>query len=148
MGLNINAKLVSSELQHPIILSLGECKDIEIDDNVHATCFMGVKFLFPAQDISGKIGYRDEMMGMWVPYHFKNPLEMVGDVFVNNKLLLQILLNGDKSEIPVNGSSSWIRVREVVGLDDERSFASMRKSRAMRKIFEIEGLDATMTINV
>ena len=133
MGLNINAKLVSSELQHPIILSLGECKDIEIDDNVHATCFMG---------------YRNEMMGMWVPYHCENPLEMVGDVVVNNKLLLQILLNGDKSEIPVNGNSSWIRVREVVGLDDERSFDSMRKSRAMRKIFEIEGLDATMTINV
>ena len=83
-----------------------------------------------------------------VPYRFENPLEIVGDVFVKNKLLLQILLNGDKSEILVNGNSSWIRVREVVGLDDERSFDSMRKSRAMRKIFEIEGLDATMTINV
>ena len=148
MGLNINAKLVSSELQHPIILSLGECDDVEVDDNVHATCFRGVKFVFPAQDISGKIGYRDEMMGMWVPYRFENPLEIVGDVFVKNKLLLQILLNGDKIEIPVNGNSSWIRVREVVGLDDERSLASMRKSRAMHKIFEIEGLDATITINV
>lgn len=148
MGLNINAKLASSELQHPIILSLGECDDVEVDDNVHATCFRVVKFVFPAQDISGKIGYRDEMIGMWVPYRFENPLEIVGDVFVKNKLLLQILLNGDKIEIPVNGNSSWIRVREVVGLDDERSFASMRKSRAMRKIFEIEGLDATMTINV
>lgn len=148
MGLSITAELVSSELQHPIILSLGECEDIEVDDNVHATCFRGVKFVFPAQDISGKIGYRDEMMGMWVPYRFENPLEIVGDVFVNNKLLLQILLNGDKIEIPVNGNSYWIRVREVVGLDDERSFASMCKSRAMRKIFEVEGLDATMTINV
>ena len=147
-GLNINAKLVSSELQYPIMLPLGKCDDVEVDDNVHATCFRGVKFVFPAQDISGKIGYRDKMMGMWVPYHFENPLEIVGDVFVNNKLLLQILLNGDKIEIPVNGNSSWIRVREVIGLDDERSFASMRKSRAMRKIFEIEGLDATMTINV
>ena len=148
MGLNINAKLVSSELQHPIILSLGECKDIEVDDNVHATCFRGVKFVFPAQDISGKIGYRNEMMGMWVPYWFESPLEMVGDVYINNKLLLQLLLAGDKSDILVNGNSSWIRVRDVVGLDDERSFASMRKSRAMREIFKMEGLDATITINV
>ena len=108
MGLNINAKLVSSKLHHPIMLPLSECTDVEIGDNVHATCFKGVKFLFPAQDISGKIGYRDEMMGMWVPYRFENPLEIVGDVFVNNKLLLQILLNVDKIEILVNGNSSWI----------------------------------------
>ena len=83
-----------------------------------------------------------------VPYRFENPLEIVGDVFVKNKLLLQILLNGDKIEIPVNGNSSWIHVREVVGLEDERSFADMRKSRAMREIFKMEGLDATITINV
>lgn len=148
MSLNLIATLVSDKLAHPIILPLSECADVEVGDNVHATCFRGVKFVFPVQDISGKIGYRDEMMGMWVPYRFENPLEIVGDVFVNNKLLLQILLNGDKIEIPVNGNSSWIHVREVIGLDDERSFADMRKSRAMREIFKMEGFDATMTIHV
>ena len=148
MSLNINATLVSDKLAHPIILPLSECADVEVDDNVHCTGFKGVKFTFPAQDISGKIGYRNEMMGMWVPYWFESPLEMVSDVYINNKLLLQLLLAGDKSDIPVNGNSSWIHVREVVGLDDERSFADMRKSRAMREIFKMEGLDATITINV
>lgn len=147
MSLNINATLVSSELQHPIILPLSECTDVEIDDNVHATCFKGVKFVFPAQDISGKVGYYDEMMGRWIPYRFENPVEMIGDVYIKNKSLLQLLLTGDTSEIPVNGSSSWIRVREVMEIDDE-SWVGMHKSRGMREIFKMEGFDATMTISV
>ena len=147
MSLNINATLVSSELQHPIILPLSECADVEIDDNVHATCFKGVKFVFPAQDISGKVGYYDEMMGRWISYRFENPVEMIGDVYIKNKSLLQLLLTGDTSEIPVNGSSSWIRVRDVMGIDDE-SWVGMHKHSGMHKIFELEGFDATMTISV
>lgn len=147
MSLNINATLVSSELQHPIILPLSECADVEIDDNVHATCFKGVKFVFPAQDISGKVGYYDEMMGRWIPYRFGNPVEMIGDVYIKNKSLLQLLLTGDTSEIPVNGSSSWIRVRDVIGIDDE-SWVGMRKRSGMHKVFELDGFDATITISV
>jgi hypothetical protein len=147
MGLNLTATLVSSELQHPIILPLSECMDVEIDDNVHATCFKGVKFTFPAQDISGKVGYYEEMVGRWVPYWFENPVEMVGDIYIKNKLLLQLLLTGDTSEIPVNGNSSWIRVHEVIGIDDE-SWVGMHKSRGMREIFKMEGFDATITISV
>ena len=98
MSLNLTATLVSRELAHPIILPLSECTDVEVGDNVHATCFKGVKFVFPAQDISGKVGYYEEMIGRWVPYWFENPVEMVGDVYINNKLLLQLLLAGDKSE--------------------------------------------------
>lgn len=147
MSLNINATLVSGELQHPIILPLSECMDVEIDDNVHATCFKGVKFTFPAQDISGKVGYYEEMVGRWVPYWFENPVEMVGDICIKNKLLLQLLLTGDTSEIPVNWNSSWIRVHEVMGIDDE-SWVGMHKSRGMREIFKMEGFDATMTISV
>lgn len=147
MSLNINATLVSGELQHPIILPLSECTDVKIDDNVHATCFKGVKFSFPAQDISGKVGYYEEMVGRWVPYWFENPVEMVGDIYIKNKLLLQLLLTGDTSEIPVNGNSSWIRVREVTGIDDE-SWVGMRKHSGMHKVFELEGFDATMTLSV
>lgn len=108
MSLNLTATLVSRELAHPIILPLSECTDVEVGDNVHATCFKGVKFVFPAQDISGKVGYYEEMVGRWVPYRFENPVEMVGDIYIENKLLLQLLLTGDTSEIPVNGNSSWI----------------------------------------
>lgn len=147
MSLNLTATLVSSEIPTPIILPLSECTDVEIDDNVHATCFKGVKFSFPAQDISGKVGYYEEMIGRWVPYWFESPLEMVGDVYINNKLLLQLILAGDKSEIPVNGNSSWIRVHEVMGIDDE-SWVGMHKHSGMHKIFELDGLDATMTISV
>lgn len=39
MSLNINATLVSGELQHPIMLPLSECAEVEVGDNVHATCF-------------------------------------------------------------------------------------------------------------
>lgn len=120
---------------------------MEIDDNVHATCFKGVKFVFPAQDISGKVGYYDEMMGRWIPYRFENPVEMIGDVYIKNKSLLQLLLTGDTSEIPVNGSSSWIRVRDVIGIDDE-SWVGMRKRSGMHKVFELDGFDATITISV
>ena len=147
MSLNLTATLVSSEIPTPIILPLSECTDVEVGDNVHTTCFKGVKFVFPAQDISGKVGYYEEMIGRWVPYWFENPVEMVGDVYINNKLLLQLLLAGDKSEIPVNGNSSWIRVHEVMGIDDE-SWVGMHKSRGMREIFKMEGFDATMTISV
>jgi hypothetical protein len=147
MSLNINATLVSGELQHPIILPLSECTDVEIDDNVHATRFKGVKFVFPAQDISGKVGYYEEMVGRWVPYRFENPVEMVGDICIENKLLLQLLLTGDTTEIPVNGNSSWIQVREVMGIDDE-SWVGMHKHSGMHKIFELEGFDAMMTISV
>lgn len=147
MILNINATLVSGELQHPIILPLSECTDVEVDDNVHCTGFKGVKFTFPAQDISGKVGYYDEMMGRWIPYRFENPVKMIGDVYIKNKSLLQLLLTGATTEIPVNGSSSWIRVRDVTGIDDE-SWVGMRKRSGMHEIFELEGFDATMTISV
>ena len=147
MSLNLTVTLVSSELQHPIILLLSECTDVEVDDNVHCTGFKGVKFTFPAQDISGKVGYYDEMMGRWIPYWFENPVEMIGDVYIKNKLLLQLLLTGDTTEIPVNGNSSWIRVHEVMGIDDE-SWVGMHKSIGMREIFKMEGFDATMTISV
>ena len=147
MSLNLTATLVSSELQHPIILPLSECMDVEIDDNIHATLFKGVKFTFPAQDISGKVGYYEEMVGRWVPYWFENPVEMVGDICIKNKLLLQLLLIGDTSEIPVNGNSSWIRVHEVIGIDDE-SWVGMHESRGMREIFKMEGFDATISISV
>ena len=147
MSLNINATLVSGELQHPIMLPLSECTDVEIDDNVHCTGFKGVKFTFSAQYISGKVGYYDEMMGRWIPYWFENPVEMIGDVYIKNKLLLQLLLTRDTIEIPVNGNSSWIRVHEVTGIDDE-SLVGLRKHIGMHKIFELDGFDATMTISV
>lgn len=147
MSLNLTATLVSGELQHPIILPLSECTDVEVDDNVHCTGFKGVKFTFPAQDISGKVGYYEEMIGRWVPYWFENPVETVGDVYINNKLLLQLLLAGDKSEIPVNGNSSWIRVHEVTGIDDE-SWVGMHKERGMYEVFKLDGFDATITISV
>lgn len=147
MSLNLTATLVSSEIPTPIILPLSECTDVEIDDNVHCTGFKGVKFTFPAQDISGKVGYYDEMMGRWIPYWFENPVEMLGDVYIKNKLLLQLLLTGDTTEISVNGNSSWIRVHEVMGIDDE-SWVGMHKSRGMREIFKMEGFDATMAISV
>lgn len=147
MSLNLTATLVSRELAHPIILPLSECTDVEVDDNVHCTGFKGVKFTFPAQDISGKVGYYDEMMGRWIPYWFENPVEMIGDVYIKNKLLLQLLLTGDTTEIPVNGNSSWIRVHEVIGIDDE-SWVGMHKHRGMHEIFKMDGFDATMTISV
>ena len=147
MSLNINATLVSGELQHPIILPLSECTDVEIDDNVHATGFKGVRFMFPAQDISGKVGYYEEMIGRWVPYWFENPVEMVGDVYIKNKSLLQLLLTGTTTEIPVDGNSSWIYVRDVMGIDDE-SWVGMRKRSGMHKVFELDGFDATITISV
>ena len=147
MSLNINATLVSGELQHPIILPLSECTDVEVDDNVHCTGFKGVKFTFPAQDISGKVGYYDEMMGRWIPYWFENPIEMIGDVYIKNKLLLQLILTGDTTEIPVDGSSSWIYVRDVMGIDDG-SWVGMHKERGMYEVFKLDGFDATITISV
>lgn len=87
------------------------------------------------------------MIGRWVPYWFENPVEMVGDICIKNKLLLQLLLTSDTSEIPVNGNSSWIRVREVIGIDDEL-WVGMHKHGGMREIFKMEGFDATMTISV
>lgn len=147
MNININAQLLSEELSKPVDLPLSDCMDIEFDNNIHSTCFRGVKFIFPAQDISGKVGYYDEMMGRWIPYRFENPVEMIGDVYIKNKSLLQLLLTGDTSEIPVNGSSSWIRVRDVIGIDDE-SWVGMRKRSGMHKVFELDGFDATITIGV
>lgn len=147
MSLNLTATLVSRELAHPIILPLSECAEVEVDDNVHCTGFKGVRFMFPAQDISGKVGYYEEMIGRWVPYRFENPVEMVGDVYIKNKSLLQLLLTGTTTEIPVNGNSSWIRVHEVIGIDDE-SWVGMHKHSGMHKVFELEGFDATMTISV
>lgn len=147
MSLNITAKLVSDKLEHPIILPPSECADVEVDDNVHCTGFKGVEFMFPAQDISGKIGYIHPVMG-WTPHRFEKPLKIVADVYINNRLLLQLILTGDTREIRVNGRASWIRVREVVGLDDEESYFDMQKRRAIHDIFGMDGFDATMTISV
>lgn len=58
-----------------------------------------------------------------------------------------MLLTGDTSEIPVNGNSSWIRVREVTGIDDE-SWVGMRKRSGMYEVFKLDGFDATITISV
>lgn len=89
------------------------------------------------------------MIGRWVPYWFENPVEMVVDVCIKNKLLLQLLLTGDTSEIPVNGSSSWIRGRNELKnfLDSElKSFVEQR----MKFVYELmfaEMVDMAITID-
>lgn len=46
MNLNVNATLDSDKLQHPIMLPLSECTDVEIDDNIHSTCFRELSLCF------------------------------------------------------------------------------------------------------
>lgn len=143
MNLNINAQLLSNELSRPVDLPLNECTDIEFNNNIHCTCFRGVKFLFPAQDISGKIGFRRPGLGL-IPCTFSSPVEIIGDVFIRHDLLLNAILLGDKTGIAMNGNSAWIRVHEVDGIDD--SFFDRERRNVMYEIFKMEEFGATIVI--
>lgn len=143
MNININAQLLSEELSRPVDLPLSDCMDIEFNNNIHSTCFRGVKFIFPAQDISGKIGIRSPGFGM-MPCSFNRSLEIIGDVFIKHDLLLNAILLGDKTGIALNGSSAWIRVREVNGLGD--SFYDMERRRVIHEVFKMEEFVATIII--
>lgn len=144
MNISINAQLLSNELSRPVDLPLSECANVEFDNNIHCTCFRNVKFLFPAQDISGKIGFRHPGLGM-IPCTFGSPVEIIGDVFIKHDLLLNAILLGDKTGIAMNGSSSRIRVCDVDGIDD--SFFDIERRNIIHEIFRMKEFGATIVIS-
>lgn len=148
MGLNINAKLFSSKFQKPINLRLTEGSNVEIDESARRTYFKGVEVTLYPEYINGKIGYEDDTEG-WIPLRFDFPVDVIVDVYISNDLLYREFVLSSGTEIPVDGNSSWVQIREVVSnFHDRDAVQAKRKHDGILEVFNMNGSDATLTISL
>ena len=140
MSLNINAKLFSSKFTKPIDLRLTEGSNVEIDESARRTYFKGCKVTIYPEHVNGKIGYEDEIEG-WTPLEF--------DAYISNDLLYREFVLSSGTEIPVDGNSSWVQIREVVSnFYDRDTVQAKRKHDGILEVFNMDGSDATLTISL
>lgn len=148
MSLNINAKLVSSKFPKPIDLRLTEGSNVEIDESARRTYFKGCKVTIYPEHVNGKIGYEDEIEG-WMPIRFDFPVDVIVDVYISNDLLYREFIFANETEIPVDGNSAWVQIREVVSnFYDRDAVQAKRKHDGILEVFNMDGSDATLTIRL
>ena len=148
MSLNINAKLFSSKFQKPIDLRLTEGSNVEIDESARRTYFKGCEVTIYPQSINGILGYEDETEG-WTPLEFDYPVDVIVDAYISNDLLYREFILSGGTEIPVDGNSSWVQIREVVSqFYDRDTVKAKRKRDGILELFNMEGLDATLTVSL
>lgn len=148
MSLNINAKLVSSKFPKPIDLRLTEGSNVEIDEGARRTYFKGFEVTLYPQSINGILGYEDEIEG-WIPLEFDFSVDVIVDAYISNDLLYREFILSGGTEIPVDGNSSWVEIREVVSqFYDRDTVKAKRKRDEILELFNMEGLDATLTVSL
>ena len=148
MGLNIEVELVSGKFAKPIDLRLNEGSNVEVDESARRTYFSGVEVTLYPEYINGKIGYEDETEG-WIPLRFDFPVDVIVDVYISNDLLYREFILSSGAEIPVDGNSSWVEIREVVSnFYDRDAVQAKRKHDGILELFNMEGSDATLTISL
>lgn len=148
MSLNINAKLVSSKFTKPIDLRLTEGSNVEIDESARRTYFKGCKVTIYPEHVNGKIGYEDEIEG-WTPLEFDFSVDVIVDAYISNDLLYREFVLSSGTEIPVDGNSSWVQIREVVSnFYDRDTVQAKRKHDGILEVFNMDGSDATLTISL
>ena len=148
MSLNINAKLVSSKFTKPIDLRLTEGSNVEIDESARRTYFKGCKVTIYPEHVNGKIGYEDEIEG-WTPLEFDFSVDVIVDAYISNDLLYWEFVLSSGTEIPVDGNSSWVQIREVVSnFYDRDTVQAKRKHDGILEVFNMDGSDATLTIRL
>lgn len=148
MSLNINAKLVSSKFPKPIDLRLTEGSNVEIDESARRTYFKGFEVTLYPQSINGILGYEDEIEG-WIPLEFDFSVDVIVDAYISNDLLYREFISSGGTEIPVDGNSSWVQIREVVSqFYDRDTVKAKRKRDGILELFNMEGLDATLTVSL
>ena len=148
MSLNINAKLVSSKFTKPIDLRLTEGSNVEIDESARRTDFKGCKVTIYPEHVNGKIGYEDEIEG-WTPLEFDFSVDVIVDAYISNDLLYREFVLSSGTEIPVDGNSSWVQIREVVSnFYDRDTVQAKRKHDGILEVFNMDGSDATLTISL
>lgn len=148
MGLNIEAELVSVKFAKPIDLRLTEGSNVEIDESAHRTYFKGCEVTIYPEHVNGKIGYEDEVEG-WMPIRFDFPVDVIVDVYISNDLLYREFIFANETEIPVDGNSSWVQIREVVSnFYDRDTVQAKRKHDGILEVFNMDGSDATITISL
>lgn len=148
MSLNINAKLVSSKFTKPIDLRLTEGSNVEIDESARRTYFKGCKVTIYPEHVNGKIGYEDEIEG-WTPLKFDFSVDVIVDACISNDLLYREFVLSSGTEIPVDGNSSWVQIREVVSnFYDRDTVQAKRKHDGILEVFNMDGSDATLTIRL
>ena len=148
MSLNINAKLFSSKFQKPIDLRLTEGSNVEIDESARRTYFKGFKVTLYPQSINGILAYEDETEG-WIPLEFDYSVDVIVDACISNDLLYREFILHGGTEIPVDGNSCWVEIREVVSQFYDRDTVKAKHKRdGILELFNMEGLDATLTISL
>lgn len=147
MGLKIKAELFSSKLSKPIDLRLTDGKSVEIDEGSGRTYFKGIEVSLYPQHVNGKIGYEDEVEG-WMPIRFDFPVDVIVDVYISNDLLYREFILSSGTEIPVDGNSAWIQIREVSEFYDRDRAQAERKRNEILELFDMDNSDATITISL
>jgi len=148
MSLNINAKLVSSKFTKPIDLRLTEGSNVEIDESARRTYFKGFEVTLYPQSINGILGYEDEIEG-WIPLEFDFSVDVIVDAYISNDLLYREFILSSGTEIPVDGNSAWVEIRGVVSqFYDRDTVKAKRKRDGILELFNMEGLDAMLTVSL
>lgn len=148
MSLNINAKLVSSKFPKPIDLRLTEGSNVEIDESARRTYFKGFEVTLYPQSINGILGYEDGTEG-WIPLEFDFPVDVIVDAYISNDLLYREFILSSGTEMPVDGNSAWVEIRGVVSqFYDRDTVKAKRKRDGILELFNMEGLDAMLTVSL
>lgn len=120
---------------------------MEIDEGSGRTYFKGIEVSLYPQHVNGKIGYEDEVEG-WMPIRFDFPVDVIVDVYISNDLLYREFILSSGTEIPVDGNSAWIQIREVSEFYDRDRAQAERKRNGILELFDMDNSDATITISL
>lgn len=84
-----------------------------------------------------------------MPIRFDFPVDVIVDVYISNDLLYREFIFANETEIPVDGNSSWVQIREVVSnFYDRDTVQAKRKHDGILEVFNMDGSDATLTISL
>lgn len=76
-------------------------------------------------------------------------MDVIVDVYISNDLLYREFILSSGAEMTVDGNSSWVQIREVVSkFYDRDGVQAKRKHDGILELFNMEGSDATLTINL
>lgn len=95
-----------------------------------------------------KFPVTDETEG-WIPQDFMVSVDVIVDVYISNDLLYREFILSSGTEIPVDGNSAWVEIREVVSnFYDRDAVQAKRKHDGILEVFNMDGSDATLIISL
>lgn len=131
----IHAQLSVSGCFYFTNIELSNCSNIECGpDSIE---FQNVTFQFPAHMMSN-----DTLIGRM---SFEEPVSMIADIRISNRVLANVLVKGHENNIRVNSNYAQLHVNSV-NFDESDALVRSAKLVALNDLFAQDNLEATINI--